>query len=189
MPTSKDEPGAQLGHRLAPRLRIRAIDDHLAVEVVELVLDDAGGHALELEVDGVPRGVEAVERHLDRALDRHPDRPEREAALLVDLGLLAPNREHRIDDDAILVLVAEDEEPAQDADLGRGETDALGVVHDADHPLRQPRELLVERLDLVGAHPQHRVAVLADLRERDLAPRALLGAIVVVVLVLVASWS
>ena len=86
----QDEPGAQLGHRLAPRLRIRAIDDHLAVEVVELVLDDAGGHALELEVNGGPRGVEPVERHLDSALDRHPDRPEREAALLVDLGLACP---------------------------------------------------------------------------------------------------
>ena len=85
--------------------------------------------------------------------------------------------------DAILILVVEDEEPAQDADLGRGEPDALGVVHDADHPLGQPRELLVERLDLVGAHPQHRVAVLADLRQRQLAPCALLGAIVLIVLV------
>ena len=77
----------------------------------------------------------------------------------------------------------EDEEPPEDADLGRGEPDAVGVVHDADHPLGEPRELLVERLDLVGAHPQHRVAVLADLRERQLAPRPLLGALVLIVLV------
>ena len=72
----------------------------------------------------------AVERDLDGALDGHPDRPEREAALLVDLGLLAADGEHRVDDDAILVLVVEDEEPPQDADLRRGEPDALGVVHE-----------------------------------------------------------
>ena len=33
------------------------------------------------------------------------------------------------------------------------------------------------------------IAVLADLRQRHLAPRALLGAIVLIVLVLVAAWS
>ena len=57
----------------------------------------------------------------------------------------------------------------------------------ADHPLGEPRELVVERLDLVGPHAQHRVAVLADLRQRDLAPRPLLGAIGLIVLV--PSWS
>ena len=50
-------------------------------------------------------------------------------------------------------------------------------------------ELLVEGLDLVGAHAQHGVAVLADLRERDLRRARLLGALVQVVLVLVVSWS
>ena len=182
----EDEPGAQLGHCLAPRVRIRAIDDHLAVEMVELVLHDAGRHSLELEMNGLPLGVEAVQRHLDSALDGHPDRPERETALLVDLGLVAANGEHRIDDDAILTLVVEDEEPSQDADLRRGKPHALGVVHEAGHPLGQPRKLLVEGLDLVGAHPQDRVAVLADLRERDAAPRLQLGTIVVIVLVVVA---
>ena len=69
----QDEPGAQLGHCLAARLRIRAIDDHLAVEVVELVLDDAGGHALELEVNGGSRGVEPIERDFESALHGHPN--------------------------------------------------------------------------------------------------------------------
>ena len=42
----EDEPRPQLRHRLAPRLGIGAIDDQLAVEMVELVLDDAGRHTL-----------------------------------------------------------------------------------------------------------------------------------------------
>ena len=57
----------------------------------------------------------------------------------------------------------EDEEAPEDADLCRGEPDALGVVHETDHALGHADELLVEALDLVRAHPQHRVAVLAHL--------------------------
>ena len=86
----------------------------------------------------------------------------------------------------------EDEQPPQDADLRRSEPDAVGVVHEDQHPLREPRELLVEGLDLVGAHPQHRIAVLADLRQRDLPPRlalrllgVLLVAVVIVIVVIV----
>ena len=47
----EDEPRPQLRHRLAPRLRVGAVDDQLAVEVVELVLHDARGEPLELEVE------------------------------------------------------------------------------------------------------------------------------------------
>ena len=54
-----------------------------------LVLDDPRREALELEVERLAVDVEAFERDLERALDRHPHRAEREAALLVDLGVLA----------------------------------------------------------------------------------------------------
>ena len=77
----------------------------------------------------------------------------------------------------------EDEQAAQDPDLRRGQPDAVGVVHERRHPLGEPGELLVEVLDLVGAHAQHRIAVLADLRERELAPRLAARRVVVVVLV------
>ena len=47
----------------------------------------------------------------------------------------------------------EDEQPPEDPDLRRREPDAVGVVHQQQHPLGQPLELVVEGLDLVRAHP------------------------------------
>ena len=48
-------------------------------------------------------------------------------------------------------------------------------MHQDGHPLGEPLELLVERVDLVRAHAQHGVAVLPDLRERDDLARLALG--------------
>ncbi len=77
-------------------------------------------------------------------------------------------------------------------------------MHEQEHPLGELRELLVEALDLVGAHPQDGIAVLANLRQRDLAPRAILGlapgswscswsivviVVVIVIVVVLVSWS
>ena len=101
----------------------------------------------------------------------------------------------------VLLVERADEEPAQDPDLRRGEPDAVGVVHELEHPLGHVLQLVVERLDLLRAHPQHRVAVLADLRERELLADEPLGLglrlgvgqlDVVLVLVIVSSscsWS
>ena len=58
-------------------------------------------------------------------------------------------------------------------------------MHQHEHPLRQLRELLVEALHRVRLHSQDRIAVLADLRQRDLPTRALLGLLRVVVIVIV----
>jgi len=44
-------------------------------------------------------------------------------------------------------------------------------VHEHDHAVDQPLQIVVELGDLVGLQPQRAVAVLADLRERELAPR------------------
>ena len=64
--------------------------------------------------------------------------------------------------------------PLEHADLRRREPDAARVVHQVRHLLGQAREVVVELLHLAGAHPQHRVRVLADLRERDASARAIL---------------
>src|SRR5207253_3245328 len=106
--------------RLLAVLFVGAVDDQHAVEVVVLVLDDAGGHSLELPAHIVALGILALELDESRALDRDADALEREAAFLLDL-LVAGHGEARVDDGARALLVrGEDEQTAKDADLGRG---------------------------------------------------------------------
>ena len=111
-------------------------------------------------------------------------------------------RDRRIDEHAILALVHEDEQPPQDADLRCGEPDPVRLVHELGHALDEPLEIVVEGLHLARLHAEHRVAVLADPREREEPPRlaldllVLLGVVVLVVAVIVVvrgrdrgSWS
>ena len=142
----------QQRERLLAVLRVGAVDDQHAVEVVELVLHDAGGVPLELEahvvavLDPCPRSSAssgarpARARPAARGNPRRPTRPPRRA------------RRSRVDDGARPPsLRLEDEEAAEHADLGRGEPDALGVVHQLGHPLDEPAQVVVEVGDLVRA--------------------------------------
>ena len=95
----------------------------------------------------------------------------------------------RVHDDAILVPVDEDEQPAEDADLRRGEADSVRLVHQRGHALDEALEVVVERLDLPCLHPEGRVAVLTDPREREQPPRLLLELLLVVVVVIVVVTS
>ena len=105
---------------------------------------------------------------------------------VVRLELVAAFDDRRVDDRAHAVLFRlEDEEATQDADLGRCEPDALCVVHQADHAVDEAAEVVVEIRDLVRRQAQRRVAVLADLSERQPAARLDLGVVLVVVLAVV----
>ena len=53
--------------------------------------------------------------------------------------------------------------------------DAYRPTHQPCHPLRKLPQVVVELLDVVRAHPQHGIGVLADLGERDPAPRLAFG--------------
>ena len=183
--------GRQPRERPAARLVVGAVDDEHAVQVVELVLHDPCGRQLQLELDALPVLVEPLDGHGGRALDRHEHLPQREAALVLDVRLLRALRDHGVHEHAVLALVHEDEQPAQDADLGRREPDALRLVHEARHALDEAPEVVVDVLDLARLHAQRGVAVLPDPRERDQAPRLALElqlvalALLVIVLVLV----
>ena len=118
--------------------------------------------------------VLALERDRRRALDRHEHALEREAALVVasrssrsldDLGV--------DDDDRVLVLVGlEDEEPLQDADLGRREADAVRVVHQRASSARRAARRSSSNCSTSRARIRSdRVGVLPDLREREAAAR------------------
>ncbi len=109
--------------------------------------------------------------------DGHVHALQGEAALVRELGLAGTIDDLRVDDGGRLVFVTrlEDEEPLEDANLRRGESDTAGVVHELGHPVGEADEVLVEAVDLVRAQPQHRIGVLPDLGERHAAPRLDLG--------------
>ena len=118
----------------------------------------------------------ALDRHVERALDGHEHSLERQAAFVGDRDPVRALGDLRIDDrrDVLLVPRLEDEQPLEHAHLRRGQADAVGVAHQVRHLVRETRQVVVELLDLVGAHPQHRVRVLANLREGDTTARFLL---------------
>ena len=78
-----------------------AVEHQDAVEVVDLVLEDAGAHALGLDRHRLAPEVLGLDGDLGRALDldQHARLAERETALEAGLGLLAPVRDDGVDDD------------------------------------------------------------------------------------------
>ncbi len=121
---------------------------------------------------------------------------QRETAFFVDVGLVRALDDHGVHDHARPFLVGlEDEETAEHPDLGRCQPDALRLVHERGHAFDEPAQVVVEVDDLVRDEPQRRIAVLADLPQREAAAcfglrfgaRVLvgLGRVLVVVLVVV----
>ena len=85
----------ELRERLAPRLGVGAVEDQDAVEVVELVLDDARRQALELEPERLAASRSWPSTVTARRRSTGTRTPEREAALVVDLGLVGPRSTSR----------------------------------------------------------------------------------------------
>ena len=73
------------------------------------------------------------------------------------------------------MLHAVDEQAVHDADLGGGQADPDRVVHQVAHAHDLLAQRVVEVLDRARFRAQHRVAELADMRERRRAPRRGLG--------------
>ena len=141
--------------------------------MVELVLCHPGRMLLELESDVRARFVLAFDGDLHRSLDRDRHALQRQAAFRLAERHLGRADEHRVDDRPRLVFLGrlEHEQALEGADLGAREPHAARLLHQRGHPLDQPAQVLVETLDLVRAHPQDRVRVLPDLRQRQPPPR------------------
>src|SRR5690242_6405942 len=166
--------GPQDPERLAPRLGRRPVEDQDPVEVVELVLHHARIALLEIELDVLAVLVLALDRDLGRSFDRNRHALHREAALRVAELYLGRLRQSGIDErpwGLVLALRLEDEHPPQGADLRPCKPDAVRFLHQLFHPLDEPAQIVVEALDLVRAHPQHRIGVLPDLRQREPSTR------------------
>ena len=140
--------------------------------MVELVLRDPRGKALELELDRVALLVTRLEPDAQRALHRDDDALHRETTLVVLVDLVRALDDRRVDERArVLVLVRLNHEDApEDADLIRGEPNPARVLHQVRHPLDELLQILVERVHFLRLEPQDGVRVLTDLGERETAP-------------------
>src|SRR2546430_17455275 len=95
----------QRPERLAARLRRRAVDHQDAVEVIELVLHGPRRVSLEVERDVVPPLVLALDANAEIALDGREHALERQAALVLQLDLLAATSDHRVHERPDLVVL------------------------------------------------------------------------------------
>src|SRR5262245_29195501 len=80
----QDSARSQGRERFLAVLVVGAVDDQNAVQMVELVLDDARAVFVELQTNVFAVRILALEHDPRRTLDRHLDALQRETALLVD---------------------------------------------------------------------------------------------------------
>ena len=121
-------------------LGVGAVDDQDAVEMVELVLDDARGQPFELEANVLAASVLGLRARPGRRARPARARPGGRGSPPRRSQVSSPRSTSRgFTTAAGLVLVGlEDEEPPEHADLGRREPDPVRVVHQRRHPLDEP---------------------------------------------------
>mmetsp|Transcript_31479 Transcript_31479/g.105989 ORF Transcript_31479/g.105989 Transcript_31479/m.105989 type:complete len:241 (-) Transcript_31479:30-752(-) len=143
----------ELGLDVGLLFALDAVDEADAVQVVVLVLKDAGRPSNKLLLEGPAGGRHRFDFDPFRSGDVAVDIGKREAALGAGHLALGLGHNLRVHQDYLvepLVFVArgvEDHQALVDADLRRGETDALGLVHELEHA---PAERLRRRDFVVG---------------------------------------
>jgi hypothetical protein len=144
--------------------------------MVELVLRRPRRVALEVVPDVVPVLVLALDPDFDGPLHGGEHALQRQASLVIRLELVAPPDDDGVHERADAVVPpAEDEHAPQDADLRRRQADAARLLHQDGHASHEAPEVVVEPLDGPRLHAEDRIGVLADLREREPAPRLAFG--------------
>ena len=157
------------------RLVVGPLEDQHAVEVVELVLDDARLHALELEPERRSRDVLALDRDLAARARPARARPGARGSP----PRRSPSRRERFDDLGVddrrrLLVVGEWKTKTRRSTptcVAASPTPCASCIR--SHPLGEPRELVVELSTSRARMRRTGVRVLADLRERErgAAPR------------------
>src|SRR5262249_58348842 len=116
------------------RYRIDAVDEEDAVEVVDLVLQDARAEPRGAEGQRPSVRVLRLDLHPRRARDRREHARDRQTPFLAR-RLAAAIDDGRIQErlHAAAFLVGDDDQPERDAHLRRGQADADLVVHRLGH--------------------------------------------------------
>src|SRR5918997_3460424 len=148
------------------RLPGEPVEEDLAVEVVDLVLQRAGQEAGALESQRLAVHVEPLHDGVHRPPRGRPDAGDGQAALVAVLGLLGQLDDPRVDQvpDASVDIVGEGAQP--DADLRCGDAGPARVGDGVLQVAHERRQLLVEAAHLVGGGAEDRVTELADGTDR-----------------------
>src|SRR6202011_3144782 len=141
---------------LFPNVGLDPVEHEDAVEVIELVLEDAGQVLVGLDHLLVAVEVDAAQRDVLRADDLEREAWDGEAALL-ERPLTAAVDDLRVDEDLGALPDVVGEDAALHTDLRRREADTRRVVHGRVHRIDEPHERVVDVVHLTGALLQHRV--------------------------------
>ncbi len=127
--------------------------------MIHLVLDADRQQALGVEAVRRAVAVERADGDAVGAADPLVDPGHRQAALFHLLDAVQGG-DLGVDETERLVLAlgdVDDDHPAVDVDLGRGQADAGRRVHGFEHVVDQPAHVVVDRLDRFCAGPQARI--------------------------------
>lgn len=150
--------------------RRHAVGEHDAFEMVVLVLSYAGGPLFEVEFDGLARGRNGAEVDAVETVDLDANIGEGKAAFLADVFALLLAEDGIHDGDGVLDLAGgrHDEHANAQADLRRGEADALVFHHHLLHALGDFAEPWGKFGDFLGAFFQDRRGVERQLEVRGI---------------------
>src|SRR3954452_1604669 len=164
-----------LGELLEDHVPLQAremVDEQHAVEMVHLVLEAGGAHAVDLfladlAVEIEPAGADAVRAVHFRILIRH-----RQAAFGVRHVVIGLLEYFRVDEDArvldrlaalfLRLLKVDHQDALRNADLDRGQADARRRVHRLEHVGDERAHFVVHRLYRLGDLTQARVGNFDD---------------------------
>src|SRR4051794_34673912 len=152
-----DSARAQGPQRGLARLAGQPVEEDLAVEVVDLVLQAAGHQAGALQAQRLAVDVEPLGDGVHRPDGGGVETRHRQTALVAVLDLLRLLGEPRVDHvpDHAVDVVGEDAQAH--ADLRGRQPGPAGVVDGLLQVAHEGREVLVEGAHLVGRRAQHRV--------------------------------
>ena len=156
---------------------LRSVEDQHPVQVIDLVLEDAGLEAGGLDQERLTAHIAAPHPRVQRALDVDRDPGQAEAALLGDRQLAGDPFQLRVDDRGRggVEPRLHDQQAVHDPELGRRQAHAKGVAHDRDHLPGLAFELRPEARQLRGPRLQHRIPEGPNLGKRRRPALARLG--------------
>jgi hypothetical protein len=144
------------------------VDEEDAVQVVDLVQEDAREEALDLAEVVLAVDVLEADAGAQRSVERVEEAGERQAALVALLDLLGRLLDDGVDDRTVLVLDRDlpDEQALQDPDLVGGEPRPRGLAERVEHVAGEPTQTVVEVGDRPRLLPQDGVTEDPDVERR-----------------------